>query len=116
MAFVLSAALLVSSQAKLELPSDYVQETGLGLSYPRVCQTAIIICLVFYVGSKVIMYMPRQRTLDCIQADMYRYLFLVERAHAIRAPKLSRFKDWLWIASNLFIAVGFGSIAVCGFI
>lgn len=62
MAFVLSAALLVSRLANPELSSYHNQETGLGLSYPSACKIAIEICLVFYVGSKVIMHVPKPRT------------------------------------------------------
>ncbi|KAF2747746.1 hypothetical protein M011DRAFT_38172 [Sporormia fimetaria CBS 119925] len=62
--------------------SAAVVESSLGLSSPSVCHTAILICLVFYIGAKVAMY-----------------LFLVERAHAMRAPFVRRI----------------GSIAICGF-
>ncbi|OAL50872.1 hypothetical protein IQ07DRAFT_643014 [Pyrenochaeta sp. DS3sAY3a] len=84
MSFVLSAALV---------------ESGLGLSTLRVCHGAIMLCLAFYVSSKVIMY-----------------LFLVERAHALRAPYMRRGRDWLWVVGTLTIAVGFGTIAVAGFV
>ncbi|KAH7357442.1 hypothetical protein BKA66DRAFT_574439 [Pyrenochaeta sp. MPI-SDFR-AT-0127] len=79
--------------------SAAVIESGLGLASFRVCRGAIILCLAFYVGSKVIMY-----------------LFLVERAHALRAPYVRRTRDWLWVIGTLTIAVVFGTIAVAGFV
>lgn len=45
-----------------------------------------------------------------------RYVFLVERAHAIRAPYMRRRSDFIWLVGIFFIAAGFGSIAICGFI
>ncbi|KAF2680568.1 hypothetical protein K458DRAFT_392619 [Lentithecium fluviatile CBS 122367] len=79
--------------------SAAVVESGLGLSSSSACHAAIIICLVFYVGSKVTMY-----------------IFLVERAHALRAPYMKRSRDWIWLTGMLTIACGFGSIAICGFV
>ncbi|OCK84811.1 hypothetical protein K432DRAFT_344472 [Lepidopterella palustris CBS 459.81] len=78
--------------------SAAVVENGLGLSSFPICHTAIIICLVFYVGSKVTMY-----------------IFLAERAHAMRAPYLRRAHDWIWLAGMLMVGIGFGSIAVVAF-
>lgn len=79
--------------------SAAVVESGLGLSSPSVCHAAIFICLTFYVGGKVAVY-----------------TFLVERAHALRAPYMRRSRDWIWLGGMLTIACGFGSIAVCGFV
>lgn len=45
-----------------------------------------------------------------------RYVFLVERAHALRAPYMKRSRDWIWLGGMITIACGFGSIAICGFI
>lgn len=45
-----------------------------------------------------------------------RYIFLVERAHALRAPYMKRSHDRIWLWGMLIIVVGFGSIAICGFI
>lgn len=45
-----------------------------------------------------------------------RYLILVERLHALRAPYMSRSRDWLWVSSNLIILVSFGVIAIVGFL
>ncbi|KAF2031428.1 hypothetical protein EK21DRAFT_111023 [Setomelanomma holmii] len=83
-AFVASAALV---------------ETGLGLGTEHICSAAIMICIAFYVGSKIVVY-----------------LFLVERAHALRAPYMRRMRDWLWIAGTLSIALGFGALAVIAFV
>ncbi|KAH7087687.1 hypothetical protein FB567DRAFT_442309, partial [Paraphoma chrysanthemicola] len=41
--------------------------------------------------------------------------FLVERAHALRAPYMRRTKDWLWIVGASSIVFGFGGIAVVAF-
>lgn len=35
--------------------SAAIVESGLGLSNLSICYSAIIVCLVFYVGSKVVM-------------------------------------------------------------
>ncbi|KAK7180838.1 hypothetical protein PSPO01_13118 [Paraphaeosphaeria sporulosa] len=78
--------------------SATIVESGLGLSTSAVCHAAIIICLVFYVSCKAVMY-----------------IFLVERAHALRAPYMKRSRDWIWLGGMMTIACGFGSIAVCGF-
>ncbi|KAF2128343.1 hypothetical protein P153DRAFT_35240 [Dothidotthia symphoricarpi CBS 119687] len=79
--------------------SAAVVESGLSLQTHSICRGAIILCLAFYVGSKCIMY-----------------LFLVERAHALRAPYMHRTHDWLWMVGVLTIFGGFGTISVCGFI
>lgn len=79
-AFVISAAIVVS---------------GLGLSSLHLCYAAVILCLCYYVGSKVAMY-----------------IFLIERAHSIRAPYLRRHRDWLWLATMFSILIGFSVLAV----
>ncbi len=43
------------------------------------------------------------------------YIFLTERAHALRAPYLRRSRDWIWVLSMAVIALGFGSITVVAF-
>ncbi|KAL5395583.1 hypothetical protein PMIN02_003922 [Paraphaeosphaeria minitans] len=78
--------------------SATIVESGLGLSTSTVCHAAIIICLAFYVSCKAVMY-----------------IFLVERAHALRAPYMKRSRDWIWLGGMTTIACGFGSIAICGF-
>jgi hypothetical protein len=72
-----------------------------GVSHPSefTCQAAIINCLVFYVLMKILMY-----------------VFLVERAHAIRGPRVRRLHDWVWVIGIAVIAGGFGAVAVDAFI
>ena len=82
--FVISAAIL---------------QLGLGMDSLTRCKTAIYLCLVFYVGGKVIIY-----------------IFLVERAHAIRASHYDRLQDRIWIAGMLIVLSGFGTIAVFAFL
>ncbi|KAF2854361.1 hypothetical protein T440DRAFT_544678 [Plenodomus tracheiphilus IPT5] len=72
---------------------------GLDLATMGTCRGAIILCLAFYVGSKVTMY-----------------IFLVERAHAMRAPFMRRHCDMVWLLSMLAIGLGFGSAAITGFV
>ncbi|KAF2083799.1 hypothetical protein K490DRAFT_10317, partial [Saccharata proteae CBS 121410] len=83
MCFILSAAII---------------QSGLGLTTHKDCYSAIIICLVFYVGSKVMTY-----------------LFLVERAHCIRAPYKRRHRDKVWLTGMCVVLGGFGAIAVTAF-
>ncbi|KAH6699771.1 hypothetical protein BKA61DRAFT_621634 [Leptodontidium sp. MPI-SDFR-AT-0119] len=73
--------------------------SGLGLTSNRDCFTAVFTCLVFYFGNKMIMYM-----------------FLIERAHIIRAPYERRIHDKAWVACMSFLIVGFGAIAVIAFV
>lgn len=42
-------------------------------------------------------------------------MFLIERIHALRAPYKRRFHDWLWIMNASLMVVGFGTIAILGF-
>ena len=79
--------------------SGIVLQIGVGLGSLQRCRAAIDICLVFYVGGKVIVY-----------------VFLVERAHALRATKYRRYQDWVWIASMIIVNFGFGAIAVFAFL
>ena len=79
--------------------SGIVLQIGVGLSSLQRCRAAIDICLVFYVGGKVIVY-----------------VFLAERAHALRATKYRRYQDWIWIISMIIINFGFGTIAVFAFL
>ena len=43
------------------------------------------------------------------------YMFLIERAHALRAP-YRRLSDWVWLTSTAVIILGLGCIAVVSFI
>ena len=62
------------------------------------CRAAIDICLVFYVGSKVFLY-----------------LFLVERAHQLVAIKLPRYRDPLYLLGIAIVVFGFGVLAIFAF-
>lgn len=79
--------------------SGTLLQLGVGLSTYNRCRAAIDLCLVFYVGGKVIVY-----------------VFLVERAHAIRAARYRRYQDWVWAVSMLIVVGGFGTIAVFAFL
>lgn len=81
------------------IASAAILQSGLGLASYSDCYSAIIICLIFYVGSKVFMY-----------------LFLVERAHVIRAPYKRRMSDKVWLICMTVVCLGFGIIAVIAFI
>ena len=84
MCFIVSAGILISGW-------DFVTEA--------LCRTAIDLCLVFYVGDKVILY-----------------LFLVERTHQIRGPNCTRYQDPTFIFSVVIVLGGFGVIAVFAFL
>ena len=84
MAFLFSAGLLINAW-------DFTTE---GL-----CRAAIDVCLVFYVGGKVFLY-----------------LFLVERAHQLVATKLPRLRDPIYLAGIAIVIFGFGVLAVFAFI
>ena len=63
------------------------------------CRAAIDLCLVFYVGGKVFLY-----------------LFLVERAHQLYATKLPRNRDIIYLLGIAIVIFGFGVLAVFAFI
>lgn len=46
---------------------------------------------------------------------LFRYVLLLERAHAIRAPFKKRLQDWIWVAGAVYIGCGFTAIGVVGF-
>ncbi|KAG9195880.1 hypothetical protein G6011_01001 [Alternaria panax] len=76
-----------------------VVNNGLGLATHGTCRIAMRICIVFYAGSKVSMY-----------------LFLVERAHALRAPYMSRYHDLLWLLSTIGIVSSLGAVGIVAFV
>ena len=82
-AFIFSAGLLINAW-------DFTTEGR--------CRAAIDLCLVFYVGSKVFLY-----------------LFLVERAHQLVATKLPRIRDPLYLVGIAIVLFGFGVLAVFAF-
>ena len=51
-----------------------------------------------------------------IPGSVDRYLFLVERAHALRAPYMTRYHDLLWLYSTIGIVVSLGTIGCVAFI
>jgi hypothetical protein len=83
----------------LFISSSTILQYGFGLNGDPYCKTAILLCLVFYLSAKVLMY-----------------LFLVERARLMRLPLVNRKHDWLWLANMAMVVIGFGTIAVLAFI
>jgi uncharacterized membrane protein (DUF485 family) len=79
--------------------STTVLESGLDLSSTSSCKAAIYICIVFYVGSKVLVQ-----------------TFLSERLHVIQSRLRRRRQDWLWLVSIAIIVLGFGTIALVAFL
>jgi len=63
------------------------------------CLASIMLCLVFYVVDKVILY-----------------LFLIERIHIVRSRRYTRLTDNWYIANIAILVLGFGSIAILSFI
>src|SRR5271156_5336671 len=72
---------------------------GYGVSSQRVCLASIMLCLVFYVVDKIIMY-----------------LFLIERAHVVRCRQYVRRSDRWYLVNTAIVALGFGTIAILSFI
>ncbi|KAK5702506.1 hypothetical protein LTR17_022254 [Elasticomyces elasticus] len=62
------------------------------------CKGMMYNCLVFFVLTKT-----------SVQ------LFLIERAHAVRANVRDRLHDWVWLTFVFILVVGFGTIAILGF-
>ena len=44
------------------------------------------------------------------------YIFLIERAHALRAAYVRRTHDWIWVLGIAAISIGFGTIAIVAFV
>lgn len=84
LAFIFSAGLLINAW-------DFTTEGR--------CRAAIDLCLVFYVGGKVFLY-----------------LFLVERAHQMVATKLLRLRDPIYLLGIAIVLFGFGVLAVFAFL
>ncbi|KKY13619.1 hypothetical protein UCDDS831_g08856 [Diplodia seriata] len=76
-----------------------ILSNGLGIRTYADCHAAIIMCLAFYMGSKLLLY-----------------LFLVERAHVIRAPSTRRLSDKVWLTGMAIVCLGFGALSVVGFL
>ncbi|TID19455.1 Helicase [Venturia nashicola] len=71
---------------------------SIGVHQPAICFVGSYVCLAFYVASKALMYM-----------------FLVERAHSIRAPYTSRLHDKVWCFWQLMTGVGFIVLVLSAF-
>lgn len=84
MAFIASASLLINAW-------DFTTEGR--------CRAAIDVCLVFYVGGKVFLY-----------------LFLVERAHQLVALRIPRNRDPVYLIGIIIVLFGFGVLAVFAFL
>ena len=69
-----------------------------GMSSRSLCDLAIQICLVFYLGDKVLVY-----------------CFMCERLRAIRQNKVDRCADILWQRTFFAVIQGFGQIGVVCF-
>ncbi|KAF2125334.1 hypothetical protein P153DRAFT_389497 [Dothidotthia symphoricarpi CBS 119687] len=76
-----------------------VVETGQNLRTHQLCYSAAMICLVFYTGNKLTIY-----------------IFLLERARVVRAPFFPRRKDHIWLAGMFILLGGFGTIAIIGYL
>ncbi|KAH6633121.1 hypothetical protein C7974DRAFT_412144 [Boeremia exigua] len=76
-----------------------VVQTGQGLRTHQLCYSAAMICLVFYTGNKLTIY-----------------IFLLERARVVRAPFMPRLKDRVWLLGMFVICGGFGAIAIVGYL
>jgi hypothetical protein len=83
----------------LFISSSTILQYGFGLNAAPYCKTAILLCLIFYLSAKVLMY-----------------LFLAERARLMCIPLVNRKHDLIWLANVAMIVVGFGIIAVLAFV
>jgi hypothetical protein len=83
----------------LFVSSSTILQYGFGLNVGPYCKTAILLCLVFYLSAKVLMY-----------------LFLAERARLMTLPLVNRKHDKIWLANMAMIVLGFGTIAVLSFV
>jgi hypothetical protein len=70
---------------------------GIGIHQKESCSSSMILCLVFYLGQKYLLY-----------------LFLVERTHVTQAKK-SKAKDPIYITGLALILVGFTAIGISAF-
>lgn len=71
---------------------------SIGTNQATVCFVGSYVCLAFYVLNKALMYM-----------------FLVERAHSIRAPYTSRLKDKVWCFWMVSTGAGFVVLVLTAF-
>jgi hypothetical protein len=83
----------------LFISSSTILQFGFGLNVASHCKTAILLCLIFYLSAKILLY-----------------LFLAERAHLMRLPLVNRKHDTIWLANMGMIVIGFGIIAILAFV
>src|SRR5450755_2118367 len=83
----------------LFISSSTILQYGFGLNADPYCKTAILLCLIFYLSAKVLMY-----------------LFLAERARLMTLPLANRKYDKIWLANMAMIVIGFGVIAILSFV
>lgn len=76
------------------------------------CKTGIICCLVCKLAIREtdLLFVSADSNTVYVGMKILMYLFLVERAHAIRAPRARRLHDWVWMSGILVIAIGFGAV------
>ncbi|KAL3423741.1 hypothetical protein PVAG01_05488 [Phlyctema vagabunda] len=72
---------------------------GYGTEDQSACHLAIITCLTFYLGQKLPIY-----------------IFLVERAHIVRAVTRTRLQDCYYVGGLLVVILGFGTLTVILFV
>ncbi|KAF4548182.1 Hypothetical protein D9617_31g064180 [Elsinoe fawcettii] len=97
--FINSIILALYFMSAAFLLSAALIQTGFNVNEVGSCNAAVYSCVVFYFMSK-----------GFIQ------LFLIERAHAIRAHKLSRCQDRVYLSFVVAIVFGFGSIMVAAIV
>jgi hypothetical protein len=76
-----------------------ILQTGMGMDSLSLCRAGTFVCGSFYLVSKVLMYM-----------------FIIERAHSIRAPYTRRVRDWVWYSWTLILVGAFCTLIVLSFI
>jgi hypothetical protein len=99
--------------------SASVVQTGQGLRTHQLCYSSAMICLVFYTANKLTMYVIAGLPVGASHSPnghACSYIFLLERARVVRAPFMSRYRDYLWLCGMLILLGGFGSIAIVGYL
>lgn len=71
---------------------------GYQIGSNKACLASLVLCLVFYVVDKVLLY-----------------LFLIERIHIVRSRRYTRLTDNRYVGNIAMLVLGFGSIAVLSF-
>jgi hypothetical protein len=99
MSFMRILVIALYATAMMFVASAAIMQNGIGINQPIVCHVGSYICLAFYVLNKALMYM-----------------FMIERAHSIRAPYTRRLKDLVWCFWMLFSGVGFAVLVIIAFL